>query len=50
MVCQLQINNTVSVFHIYLKSAELGEGGRGGGGGGDYESYQYLRGGITAKY
>ena len=36
-----------SVFHIHLKSAELGEVGGGGEG---HESYQYLRGGITAKY
>ena len=33
-----------SVFHIHLKSAELGEVG-GGGGGEGHESYQYLRGG-----
>ena len=34
---------TLSVFHNYLKSAELGEGAGGGGMG--HESYQYLRGG-----
>ena len=39
----------MSVFHIYLKAAELGEGvgARGVGGGGrgrDHESYQLTRG------